>query len=276
MKITGFVIILNFKINSMNKFLGLILLCSSISVMAQKGVHESVKLDKPPVIDGRVDDWPVEWWIDPDGKFFSNVANDEENLYFRLKVADDITQQKIGLFGLYLKLNPKGKRKGKLGLKYPIGKDESELKKEKPEAVAPGTEVAARVAMKKELISDVEVVELIGLAKENIVSSRLGLANGIEAMIIAQDDGAYTYEAKIPFKAFGINKKDVPLLGVEFETGRLTVQNKNPAANGTGYSPNSRGPGAYGNPNMQQQQYYNYQYNVLSTPGYLWVGVTLK
>jgi hypothetical protein len=261
----------------MNRFLGLVLLFSSTAVVAQKGVHESVKLDKPPVIDGHVEDWPVEWWIDPDGKFLSNVSNDEENLYFRLKVADDLTQQKIGLFGLYLKLNPKGKRKGKLGLKYPIGKDESELKKEQKSHVEPGTDPASKIAMKKEWISDVEVVELLGLAKENIVSSRLGLANGIEAMIIAQDDGAYIYEAKIPFKAFKINKKEVPLLGVEFETGRLVVQNKSPSSNGTGYSPNSRGPGAYGNPNMQQQQqYYNFQYNALSTPGYLWVGVTLK
>jgi len=83
----------------------------------------------------------------PDGKFLCNVSNDEENLYFRLKVADDLTQQKIGLFGLYLKLNPKGKRKGKLGLKYPIGKDESELKKEKPEAVARIRKVVAKDAV---------------------------------------------------------------------------------------------------------------------------------
>src|SRR5690242_18810410 len=127
----------------MNKFLGLVLLLSSFSVMAQKGVHESVKLDKPPVIDGHIDDWPVEWWNDPDGKFLCNVSNDEENLYFRLKVADDITQQKIGWFGLSLKLDLKGKKKGKIGLKYPVGKDESELKKEKDREVRPGTEIAA-------------------------------------------------------------------------------------------------------------------------------------
>jgi hypothetical protein len=259
----------------MNKFLGLIFICFSASSFGQKGVHESVKLDKPPVIDGRVDDWPIEWWIDPDGKFLCNIANDEENLYFRLKVADDITQQKIGLFGLYLKLNPKGKKRGKLGLKYPVGKDASELKKDKPQVIDAATDPAFKVAMKKEWISDVEVVELLGLAKENIVSSRLGLANGIEAMIVAQDDGAYTYEAKIPFKSFRINKKEVPLLGVEFETGKLVVQQQT-SANNSATSP-SRGPGAYGNPNMQQQpRYYNYQYNVLTTPGYLWVGVTLK
>jgi hypothetical protein len=276
MKIPGFYSNFEFKIDGMTKILGIILLCFSFSTFAQKGVRESVPLDKPPVIDGHIEDWPVEWWIDPDGKFLCNVSNDEDNLYFRLKVADDLTQQKIGLFGLYLRLNPKGKRKGKLGLKYPTGKDESELKKEKPEPVAGQTDIAAKIAMKKEWVSDVEVVELIGLAKENIVSSRLGLANGIEAIIVAQDDGSYIYEAKIPFKAFRIDKKALPLLGVEFETGRLVVQNKN-AANNTGYSPTSRIPGSYGQQNQQQQRYYStYQYNVLSTPGYLWVGVKLK
>jgi hypothetical protein len=275
MKIPGFILILNLKSMGMTKFLGFIFLCYSFSALAQKGVHESVQLDKPPVIDGLVDDWPVEWWIDPDGKFLCNVFNDEENLYFRLKIADDLTQQKIGLFGLSLKLNPKGKRKGKLGLKYPVGKDKSELKKEKPSAVNPNTDLAAKLAMKKAWVSDVEVVELIGLAKENIVSSRLGLANGIEAIIIAQDDGSYIYEAKIPFKAFRINKKEVPLLGVEFETGRMTVQNNNPANNNPSYSPTSRGPGGCGQ-QSQQRYYSNYQYNVLTTPGYLWVGVKLK
>ncbi|MBI3482148.1 MAG: hypothetical protein HY015_04115 [Bacteroidetes bacterium] len=157
-------------------------------------------------------------------------------------------------------------------MKYPVGKDASEFKKNEPQALDKGTNAISMVQMKKELISDVEVVELIGLAKENIVSSRLGLANGIEAIIVAQDDGAYLYEAKIPFKAFRINKSEVSVLGVEFETGRYLPQNKNTNAN-TGYSPTSR-PGAYG---QQPRMYYNnYQYNAFSTPGYYFVGVTLK
>src|SRR5689334_9279717 len=103
----------------------------SLTTVAQKNLKESVTLEKPPVIDGDVSDWPTEWWLDPDGQFFCNVANDAENLYVRLKVGDDLTQQKIALFGLSLKLNPSGKRKGKVGLKYPVGKDESEFKKKK-------------------------------------------------------------------------------------------------------------------------------------------------
>lgn len=259
---------------AMSRLFILIFVCLSISSFAQKGVKESIQFEKPPVIDGHVDDWPVEWWLDPDGKFLSNIGNDAENLYFRLKIADDLTQQKIGLFGLSLRLNPKGKRKGKVGLKYPVGKDASELKKEKAEAVEAPTDIASRVAMKKQWVSDVEVVELIGLAKQNIVSSRLGLANGIEAIIVAQDDGSYIYEAKIPFKAFRINKSEVPLLGVEFETGRLVVQNKNPTGNAGGYAP--RMPGAFGQQQMPRYYNSNYQYNVLSTPGYLWLGIKLK
>ncbi len=260
----------------MQRLLVLILLSLPLFAVAQKAPHESIQFEKPPVIDGHVDDWPVEWWLDPDGKFLSNVGNDAENLYFRLKISDDRVQQKIALFGLLLKLNPKGKRRGKIGLKYPVGKDASELKKEPPQMLDPSMDIAAKVAMKKEWISDVEVVELMGLAKQNIVSSRLGLANGIEAIIVAQDDGSYIYEAKIPFKAFKINKSEVPLLGVEFETGKLIVQNKNISSNPgmNSSAPRYRGPGGY----SQQPRYYNnsYQYNPLTTPGYLWTVVKLK
>ncbi|HCW08535.1 MAG TPA: hypothetical protein DGG95_14345 [Cytophagales bacterium] len=250
----------------------------SISALAQKNVKESVAFEKPPKIDGDVSDWSCEWWIDPDGKFFSNVTNDADNLYVRLKIADDITQQKIGLFGLSVKLNPTGKRKGKVGLKYPVGKDASEFKKNEPEAVDRSADINNLVQMKKDLISDVEVVELIGLAKQNIVSSRLGLANGIEAIIVAQNDGAYIYEAKIPFKAFRIKKSDVENLGVEFETGRYIPQSKNNNNN----AGNTPGPGGYGSGYgaggyRQPRMYYsNYQYNALSSPGYYFVAVKLK
>jgi hypothetical protein len=270
----------------MRKICFLLLMLVSTGVLAQKNVKESVTLEKPIVIDGDASDWPGEWWVDPNGKFFCNVANDASNLYVRLKVADDLTQQKIGLFGLSLKLNPSGKKKGKVGLKYPTGRDASELKKKEPKEADSEMDAKNKVQMKKDLLGDVEVVELIGLAKENIVSSRLGLANGIEAMIIALDDGSYTYEAKIPFKAFRINKSEVEILGVEFQTGRLNQQPKNNAANQSatpGYGGQMGGPSSYGPGGYRMSQYYryspgfsNYQYNALSTPGYFFVAVKLK
>jgi len=258
----------------------LLLILISANVFAQKNVKESVTLDKPIVIDGDASEWPVDWWIDPDGKFFCNVANDADNLYVRLKVADDLTQQKIGLFGLSLKLNPTGKRKGKVGLKYPTGRDASEFKKKEPTEADASMDPKNKVLMKKELLGDVEVVELIGLAKENIVSSRLGLANGIEAMIVTLEDGSYTYEAKIPFKAFRIKKSEVQILGVEFQTGRYSPPAKNnPNNNNTGYGGGQMGQ--YGPGGMRMPRYYgagfsNFQYSAFSSPGYFFVAVKLK
>lgn len=259
----------------------LFLIVLATSAFGQKSEKESISFEKPPVIDGHVEDWPGEWWLDPDGKFFCNVGNDENNLYIRLKVADDLTQQKIGLFGLYLKLNPSGKRKGKVGLKYPVGKDESEFKKNEPTAVDRASDIESMAQLKKELVSDVEVVELIGLAKQSIVSSRLGLTNGIEALILAQEDGAYIYEAKIPFKAFRINKKEVTIMGVEFQTGRYTPKNNtNMAQNQSmspsyGNSPGGYGPG-YGGARQPRAYFNNVPYNALSSVGYYFVGVKLK
>lgn len=270
----------------MTRICFVLLMSVSANVFAQKGVKESVTLEKPIVIDGDVSDWPMEWWVDPNGKFFCNVSNDADKLYVRLKVADDLTQQKIGLFGLSLKLNPSGKRKGKVGLKYPTGRDASELKKKEPKEADAEMDVRNKVQMKKDLLGDVEVVELIGLAKENIVSSRLGLANGIEAMIIALDDGSYTYEAKIPFKAFRIIKSQVEVLGVEFQTGRLVMQPKNNTSNQAavpGYGGQMGGNSMYGPGGYRMSRYYapgagfsNYQYNALTTPGYFFVAVKLK
>jgi hypothetical protein len=232
--------------------------------LAQKGVKEALTPTNI-VIDGNPNEWQGDWWLDPDGKFLCNIANDNDNIYIRLKISDDLTQQKIALLGLSVKFDPNGKKKGKVGLKYPVGKTENELKKEKPVPVdASMTDARERVQKKKEMISDVEVVELIGLAKENIVSSRLGLANGIESIIVAQEDGSYIYESKIPFKGFRLVKSKIETLGVEFETGRLVVQQKNPNAASAG---RSSGPVGYNN--------YN-SYNPLSSPAYFWVGVKLK
>ena len=231
---------------------------------AQKGIHESFIPTAPIVIDGDPAEWNTEWMLDPDGKFLFNVGNDDENIYLRLKVSDDLTQQKIGLFGLYVKLDANGKKKGKMGLKYPMGKDASELKKDQPPF---RQDAAGRTYAKKQLLNDVEVLELLGLAKENIVSSRLGLMNGIQILIVADEEGAYVYEAKIPFKAFKIDKTKTPILGITFETGKMSMAKSAPAAPNTGQAP---GQGGFGQRSLAGS------YNELMVPGYMWVGVRLK
>jgi hypothetical protein len=236
------------------------LMIVSITVFSQKDARQSYQPAIPIVIDGDPSDWRTEWMLDQDGKFLYNVGNDNGNLYFRIKISDDLTQQKIALFGLNLRLDVNGKKKGKIGLKYPVGRDARQLKKE-PEPFP--QDLAGRVLAKKQILDEVEVLELIGLAKENVVSSRLGLMNGIEVLIVAAEDGSYLYEAKIPYKAFKIKKEEISVLGVTIETGKPNLARNGAAAGGSGQSPTSFGQSSYG------------QYSPLMIQAYMWVAIKL-
>jgi len=201
------------------------LLFSIGTTFAQKDATESCHPAVAPEIDGKVDDWTVEWLKDPDNNFLYNVCNDEENLYIRLKISDGMTQVKTARFGLTVWLDPNGKRKRKLGLKYPTpeGRDFTQIEKKEESPDDKRTLEQKRIDMKRELINDTEVLELFGIAEEKIISARLGLMNGIKVTIDMDDTGAYLYEAKIPFKAYKLNKAAISTLGIGFETGKLTM-----------------------------------------------------
>jgi len=92
-----------------------------------------------------------------------------------------------------------------------MAKDLEELKKETPTGQLSKAQVEE---LKMGLIKDAEVLELLGLSKEPIVSPRLGLMNGLQVYIKGDDKGDFAYEAKIPFKAFRIDKAAVKVLGL--------------------------------------------------------------
>jgi hypothetical protein len=75
--------------------------------------------------------------------------------------------------------------------------------------------------MKTDLIHDAELLELIGLDKDPIVTPRVGLMNGLEVTIAMDQFFDLIYEAKIPFKAFRIDKSKVNDLGILIETGHM-------------------------------------------------------
>jgi hypothetical protein len=189
------------------------------SAFSQK-IRESLSMDPPPVIDGNVEEWKADWLMDSKSKFLYNIANDSNNLYVRLKASDPVLQQKVLVFGLTIYLNPEGgSKKGKVGVHYPLKKDLEEAKKEQG-----GGEPKTWKEMKKDLIKDAEVLELIGLDKHPISTPRLGLMNGLEVMISQDAFGDVIYETKIPFKAFRIDKSKVNDLGITFETGKLVMK----------------------------------------------------
>ncbi len=244
-------------------------LISSITI-AQKQ-KESCTPAVPIVVDAKVDEWQNDWVADSEGKFLYTICNDTNDLFIRIKMSDILTQRRVALFGLTIWLDPSGKKKEKIGLKYPFGT--SDLSGTPP-TVTSMNRNPKRGDVEKELLSDIEVLELIGLAKESIISSRLGLMNGIQVLIAATEDGSYMYEAKIPFKAFRLNKSEISVLGVGFETGVLKPQKGKS-------QPAGSGPGApfYGNMSPYYQQVMlgpsgsNYE---MTIPSKIWTSVLLK
>jgi hypothetical protein len=195
---------------------------TSLPSLGQKEIKESISFTTPPVIDGQVEDWGVDWLMDAKTTFLYNVGNDNDNLYLRAKVSNETAQQKIALFGLTVYFIPEGGKRNKLGLRYPMAKDKEQMKREEAKAASGEKKW---LDMKKDLIRDAELLELIGLADDPILSSRVGLMNGIEVIMVVDSFGDLVYEAKIPFKAYRIDKsKTMENFGVVFETGRLVIK----------------------------------------------------
>ncbi len=246
-----------------------ILLAFPTLLFAQDG-PESCSPANPIVIDAVVDEWQGEWLLDSRGKFAYNICNDNENLYVRIKVGDDFVQRQMGLYGFTVFLNPKGKKHGKMGVRYPLPKDMDQLAAEAPKGeVTP----AQFQELKKGLIKDAEVLELVGFAKEAIISPRLGLRNGILVYIRADDRGDFIYEGKFPFKAFGLDKASLKTLGVAFVTGRMIPKAVKPS--GSGVPPGGGYPGIMpGHSQHYMNSVYGYGGGASSTPYSAWQTAT--
>jgi hypothetical protein len=127
-------------------------------------------------------------------------------------------------------MDPNSKKKEKLGLRYPTGIEGSErveLFRQSGEDLSKENNLNRREErkrqLKKGLVDNVEVLELIGLADQPLTSSKSGITNGILVAIDMDSEGNYVYEAAIPFKAFRLSKAQLSVLGVGFETGKITV-----------------------------------------------------
>lgn len=184
-------------------------------------------------VDGNAEEWPMTWVVDNDKKFSFNVCADDQNLYVRLKSSEFFTKRKMGAFGFTLWFDPAGKKKRTYGLKFPSGGAEAQERIDALQAEGEvGNSSGERADFQKKadlaMVTNLEVMELIGLADDPITSTRSGITNGIKVAIDLDADGAYVYEALIPFKAYRLSKANLKELSVGFETGRYVPPKQKP------------------------------------------------
>ena len=240
-------------------------------------------------IDGNAKEWPMEWIVDEDKKFSYNVCGDDNNIYIRWRTQEELVKRKIALFGFTIWLDPNGKKKKKLGLRFPTGaeaKDRMEAMRESGESKMANMSSSQRAEFQKEVtrkfVQDIELLELIGLANDPLTSTRSGITNGIKVAIATDEDEAYVYEAIIPFKSYRLSKASIEELGIGFETGKYEPPPSKTAAP-SGAGPQYQGPtGGYGGNGyssgraMRGSSGQNYKSNPMGNSSYYWVSVKLK
>jgi hypothetical protein len=224
----------------------LVVLTGIVAFAQEKAVD--CELASVVVVDGQAKEWPMEWIIDSDDpKFSYNICSDNSSLFIRARVKDESVRRKLAVFGFTVWLDPNGKKKKKLGLKFPTGTEGLEKMEQANKAAERNMSSGQRADFQKEVnryfISDVEILELIGLSDNPLTSTRSGITNGIKVAIGSDEEDAYVYEAQIPFKSFRLSKASIETLGVGFETGKYVPKPQKNATSAS--SAQSRGGQSY-------------------------------
>lgn len=228
-------------------------------------------------IDGIAADWSMPWVKDEENVFSYNVCADSNNLYVRVKTNDYFAKRKMAAFGFTLWIDANGKKKKKLGLRFPLGGAEAEeraavIRAEGGPGVSAGEQIDYQKEIDRRLIADLELMELIGLADNPLTSTRSGITNGIKVAIAMDSEDAYIYEALIPFKSFRLSRAGMSKIAIGFETGRYVV----PKAKN---NPNAGAMTDYTNPQQmsRMQGYQGMRGNPkLTYTTYAWTTLELK
>ena len=254
------------------------------SGLSQEATPGSCQLASVIQIDGQANEWPMDWIVDSDKKFSYNVCSDDNNIYVRMRTKDELIRRKIALFGFTVWMDPKGKKKRKLGLRFPTGIEGQERmialrQSGDPNTMSSGQRADFQKEINKTFIRDIEVLELIGLADEPLTSTRSGITNGIKVAIAADEEEAYVYEAIIPFKSFRLSKSSIATLGIGFETGKYVMKAPKTPSSNTGVG--TQGPGGYGGGNgystaRNMNRGQGYSSNPMASSTSFWVSVKLK
>ena len=158
------------------------------------------------ITDGKIDEWdnPLRFY-DYKSKLNYTFSNDKNNLYVCMKIADEITKQKILKGGLIFSIDTAGKKEYATKFMYPqanqavttgFGKDENMNENKKFE----------HSAIKQKLLGQAKEAQLVGFKQPLGGIITFPDQSGISAAINIDSLRIMYYEAIIPFRTFYKNE----------------------------------------------------------------------
>lgn len=101
---------------------------SFVILFSYKTSFAENNFDTTVVIDGILNDWNIAGFEhDKETTFDFGIKNDDNNIYFALRIPDQAIQIKVMSMGMKLFIDTKGKKKEKTGIEFPIPKENFSL-----------------------------------------------------------------------------------------------------------------------------------------------------
>lgn len=103
--------------------LPVICLCATKSIANRVTMHDTTtKINH--VVDGNISEWKADQFeVDKETHVAYAIDHDSNNLYLAVKTADQRTQMKMMMQGMYLYIDKKGKRKEGTGIEFPVKRE---------------------------------------------------------------------------------------------------------------------------------------------------------
>lgn len=170
-----------------------------------KSIKNLKKSNQDIVVDGNIKDWGDSLSnYNPDKKIHYALAENQENLYFAIRIENRGQQEQAMRNGITLAFNPEGKKKETYSLTFPSpDRDENSL------FIMPKADHAiTEQQLKQEDMEERRKADLLKLRDiqvkgfPDVETDHITTANtyGIKTVLQFDDSGALVYEAAIPVK----------------------------------------------------------------------------
>jgi uncharacterized membrane protein YgcG len=179
----------------------------TLTDMASAQQKLTTALLPPPAnlaIDGSLNEWGDSLrYHNQDKNLDYTLANDHENIYAVIRIADRLEQARVLNAGITLSIDTRGKKKETFTMTFPLrypGTVASELSNRKDDVGDITKE--ERDELKRERITSLRSIRMTGF--KDIENEMITTSNtyGIKAAIDYDDKGNLVYEAAIPIKFF--------------------------------------------------------------------------
>jgi len=247
-----------------------ILLLGAFAAPKNKTGVKCLKQSSKFVVDGKASEWKTDSLrFDNKTGFAYAFSNDGKDLFIQLKMLNIGIQRKALIAGMTLWIDPNGKGKHVLGIKYPQGRMHQQQGRKPGQGAygrsghqrppASGGSLTAEQISKFNSRYDSEQPVLEGFEKAGIKNASIG-ENGIRVVLQMDTLGHVVYEAMIPLKMIFTKPADYLSKGkafsILFETGYLQVNmSRMQGRGGMGGRQGQQGVGGGQRPNPSQMAF---------------------